>query len=105
MVMCAVALAMPVAADAAQDDDIPGVPICASLADVVVDGLDDDDVYRVYLRRHERLEFTMTELNPPGSDIDVLVYRTDSTAIAGGVIVGGSADPCQPGGVRVRGAI
>jgi putative cell wall-binding protein len=95
-VMLAVAPVAPLAAYAAQDDDIPGVPICGSLTDSVYSATDRYDVYRVHLLTGERLNFTMTELTPGLSDIDVLVYSTASTSIVGGTILGGAATGSNP---------
>jgi putative cell wall-binding protein len=96
LLACALVLASPEAAMAAQDDDIPGVPLCQMFVDSVNVGTDANDVFRVYLLADERLSFTLTEHDDAGSDLDILVYRTDSTAIAGGTVISGSATGANP---------
>jgi putative cell wall-binding protein len=94
-VMLGVVLGAPSVAHAAQDDDIPGVPICGNLIGTVHSILDPNDVYRVYLLAGERLDFTLTQ-HAGATDIDVDIFSTNSTAISGGTIVGGSASPLNP---------
>ena len=87
VVMLAVVLAVPAVAVAAQDDDIPGVPICGAQTGSVLTATDPHDVYRVHMLAGERFIFTMSEMSPATSDIDLYLYNTSSTQRATGVIV------------------
>ena len=87
VVMVAIVLAVPSAALAAQDDDIPGVPICGAQTGSVLAATDRFDVYRVHMLAGERFRFTMTELSPATSDIELYLFNTSSTSIFTGVVV------------------
>ena len=97
LVMLALVLAAPVVALAAQDDDIPGVPICQAQTGSVLSGTDRFDVYRVYMLRHERMVFTMNELSPATSDIELYLFSTGSTSIwtGGGVAAATTGNPTE----------
>ena len=88
---------MPPSAHAAQDDNIPGVPITDDFTGTLQAGVDNYDVFRIYLRSDERVQVTMTQLNPPGTSFNLRLYPTSDTFIDGSWIVGvgGAVNPKQ----------
>jgi putative cell wall-binding protein len=87
VVMTAIVLGVPAVALAAQDDDIPGVPICQAQTGQVLVATDRFDVFRVYMLAGERFVFTLTELNPATSDLELWLFDTASTSTGTGNVV------------------
>ncbi len=65
---------------AASSNNVPGVALPASPVIGHVDTGDPDDLYRVFMRRGDRITFTLLE-PPGGADFDLYLYGPETTNI------------------------